>query len=306
MDINGACALAEQLGCCVSLDVPLSEHCTFRTGGECRAFIEVASEAALSELCAFCNKNEIRYFVLGKGSNVLFDDRGFDGVILHIGSGLSDITLIGEDMILAGAGANLIKVCAFALENALSGLEFAYGIPGSVGGAVFMNAGAYGGEIRDVIESASAVTARGGSITVAAAYMQLGYRHSCFMENGDIVTSALFRLKKADKAEIKAKMEDLMGRRRDKQPLEYPSAGSTFKRPEGKFAGKLIQDSGLRGFSVGGAQVSEKHCGFVINKGGATSADILELIKHIQQTVLEKTDTQLECEVRYIPYSDKQ
>ena len=304
MDINGACALAEQLGCGVSFDVPLSEHCTFRTGGVCSAMIEVASEQALAKLAAYCKENGVRYFVLGKGSNVLFDDRGFEGIILHIAGGLSAISLVGEDMILAGAGANLIKVCAFALENSLSGMEFAYGIPGSVGGAVFMNAGAYGGEIRDIIAKASAVTADGGFIEVDSRDMQLGYRHSCFMENGDVVTSALFKLKKGDKAEIKARMEELMGRRREKQPLEYPSAGSTFKRPEGKFAGKLIQDSGLRGFSIGGAQVSEKHCGFVINKDGAATADVLALIKHIQKTVLEKTGTELECEVRYIPYSE--
>lgn len=302
MDISGICALAKKLGCDVIFDDPLSKRCTFRIGGSCKAFVEVSSEEALAELCRYAKANDIRYFVLGKGSNVLFDDRGFDGVILHIGSGLSEISLEGEDTVVAGAGANLITVCMFALENSLSGLEFAYGIPGSVGGAVFMNAGAYGGEIRDIIFSARAVSPDGSFIEASSEDMQLGYRHSCFMENDSIVTSAVFKLKKADKEEIRAKMDDLMSRRREKQPLEYPSAGSTFKRPEGKFAGKLIQDSGLRGATVGGAQVSEKHCGFVINKGNATSADVQALISHIQKTVMEQTGSWLECEVRYVPY----
>lgn len=302
MDLSGLCQLALQLGCKVSYNEKLSEHCSFKVGGECKAFVEVSSEKSLAELLKTADDNGLRVFVLGKGSNVIFDDKGFNGAVLHIGNDMSAIRLINENTVFAEAGAPLTKLCIFALENSLSGLEFAYGIPGTVGGAVFMNAGAYGGEIKDVILSANAVSSDGGTVTVAKDNLDLSYRHSCFMDNDQTVASAVFRLTPSDKESIRAKMDELMSKRREKQPLEYPSAGSTFKRPEGKFAGKLIQDSGLRGFTIGGAQVSEKHCGFVINRGNATSSDILKLIDHIKNTVFEKTGTMLECEVRFVPY----
>lgn len=302
MELSGFCELALQLGCNVKYNEPLSEHCSFKVGGECKAFIEVSSSQALAELIKTAADNSLRTFILGKGSNVIFDDKGFNGAVIHIGSAMSEIRMIGRDTVFAEAGAPLNKLCRFALDNSLSGLEFAYGIPGAVGGAVFMNAGAYGGEIRDVIFSADAVEGDGMVSTVRKDDMALSYRHSCFMDNDMTVTSAVFKLTPADKDSIRTRMDDLMSRRREKQPLEFPSAGSTFKRPDGYFAGKLIQDSGLRGFGIGGAQVSEKHCGFVINKGGASSEDILKLIDHIQRTVLKNSGVLLECEVRYVPY----
>lgn len=302
MNIGELCRLAASLGCGVKQNEPLSAHTTFKVGGSCMAFIDISGKEVLSELIRAAHSGGIRTFVLGNGSNVIFDDRGYNGVVLHIGQLMSEISLTGEDTVFSEAGAGLNRLCTFAYENSLSGLEFAYGIPGYVGGAVFMNAGAYGGEIKDVVGKVEAVSSDGVFVTVAPGELDMSYRHSVFMDKELIVTGAEFRLTKGDKDEIRAKMDDLMSRRREKQPLEYPSAGSTFKRPEGKYAGKLIQDSGLRGFSIGGAQVSEKHCGFVINKGGASSENILKLIKHIQDTVLEKTGSFLECEVRYIPF----
>ena len=303
MKIRELCALAEQHGCEVRYDEPLSMHTTFKVGGRCSAFIELASPVSASILVRAASQLGIRYCILGNGSNVIFDDRGYNGVIFHIGQAMSRIELHEENRILVMAGAGLNRLCTFAYENSLTGLEFAYGIPGSVGGAVYMNAGAYGGEIKDVLRTVEAIDGRDGSpYILKAADAEMSYRHTSFMDSGLVVLNAQFMLQPGNKAEIKARMDELMSRRKEKQPLEYPSAGSTFKRPEGKFAGKLIQDSGLRGCSVGGAQVSEKHCGFVINKGGATAKDILDLIKHIQDTVMEKTGCFLECEVRFIPY----
>lgn len=294
--------LARELECRVMYDEPLSEHTTFKVGGKCTAMVDVASVECLSKLAAAANQLEVRTVVLGKGSNVIFDDRGFKGVVLLMGSSVDQIYMADETTIYAQAGCSLVKLCRFALEHSLSGLEFSYGIPGTVGGAIYMNAGAYGGEIRDVIKSVTSVNKNGGIHMLAAEQLDMSYRHSCFTDNGEIITSGLFRLTPGNYDDIQDKMVELMGRRREKQPLEFPSAGSTFKRPEGQFAGKLIQDCGLRGYAVGGAQVSEKHCGFVINRGGATSGDILQVIRDVQKTVEEKTGFFLECEVRYIPY----
>ena len=302
MDMNRICELALSLGCEVKNNVPMSEHCTFRVGGLCERFIEVSSAEALSQLISNADRSRVPYIVLGRGSNVIFDDRGYKGIVLHIGGMMDKIWLADETTVCAEAGAGLLSLCRFALENSLSGLEFAYGIPGSIGGAVFMNAGAYGGEIKDVAESVAAVSLDGTISEILNRDIGFDYRHSCFMDMNAVVVSARFKLNKADPSEIKQRMDELMSRRIEKQPLEFPSAGSTFKRPTGYFAGKLIQDSGLRGFSIGGAQVSEKHCGFVINKGGATASDILMLIDHIKKTVKENTGVSLECEVRYIPY----
>ena len=233
---------------------------------------------------------------------MLCADEGFDGAVLLIGSDFSEITILDDCTIRAQAGAAMSRLCRVALDNGLSGLEFAYGIPGTVGGGIYMNAGAYGGEMKDVLVSVTAMDRNGELHTYTPAQLELTYRRSRFSHTDEIIVSGDFKLAHGDKAEIEAKMNELMARRKDKQPLEYPNAGSTFKRPEGQFAGKLIQDCGLRGATVGGAQVSEKHCGFVINKGGATSADIKELIAQIQKTVYEKTGFYLECEVRIIPY----
>ncbi len=285
------------------LNTPLSDYTTFKVGGNCNAVISINSKESLSEMLAFCNQFNIRHMVLGKGSNVICDDKGYDGVVFLMGNDFSQIRLLDETTIEVESGCPLSTLCLFALDKLLSGLEFAYGIPGTVGGAVFMNAGAYGGEIKDVISYATAITSDGDFINLNKSELDLSYRHSIFEDKGYIVTTAVFKLCKADKSEIDARMKELMSRRKDKQPLEYPSAGSTFKRPEGQFAGKLIQDCGLRGLTVGGAQVSEKHCGFIINKDNASSEDIKTLIKKVQDIVHEQTGFMLACEVRTIPFS---
>ena len=296
---------AKQLGCEILNNEPLSRHTTFKLGGNCIAMIEVGSVDALKELIRCAKDDKIRYYVLGKGSNVLFDDRGFDGVVLHIGAAMSQVSFVDDTTVSVQAGCSLMKLCRCALDNSLTGLEFAYGIPGTVGGAVFMNAGAYGGEIKDIIKSCTVVTADGEVETLTAQQLEMGYRSSSIQKTGAVVCEAVFELKKGDKAEIEAKMEELMGRRKDKQPLDLPNAGSTFKRPEGFFAGKLIQDCGLRGFKVGGAQVSQKHCGFVVNADNASSADVVSLIEQVQKIVLKETGQFLECEVRIVPFDEK-
>ena len=302
MNIEKVIDKAKQLGCYTYDDKLLKDYTTFKIGGRCKALIEINSEESIAELVKICNDENIRYLILGKGSNMLCDDKGFEGVVLHIGTNFSSVEITGDDILIADAGCNLSKLCKIALDNSLSGLEFAYGIPGTVGGAVFMNAGAYGGEIKDILQEVNCVDNAGNIHTLSAEKLNLSYRHSIFHDNGWIVTSAAFKLKKGSKEEIKSKMDDLIGRRKDKQPLEYPNAGSTFKRPVGQFAGKLIQDCGLKGFSVGGAMVSEKHSGFVINYNNATCEDVLSLIKQVQDIVKEKTGFFLECEVKIIPY----
>lgn len=302
MKIQDICNLAEQKGCKVLYDKSLKDYTSFKIGGSCPAIIEVNSSDSLGHLIKACIDNDVKYLVMGKGSNMLCDDNGFNGVVLHVGNDFADITLHEDGVIEAEAGCSLIKLCRFALDNSLSGLEFAYGIPGSVGGAIYMNAGAYGGEIKDVIRSAEYIDFNGDIGTYSCEELDMSYRHSVFQNSGFLITKGFFKLEKGDKSEIESKMTELMGRRKSKQPLEYPNAGSTFKRPEGQFAGKLIQDCGLKGYSVGGAMVSEKHSGFVINYNNATSEDVKQLIKHVQKTVQDKTGYFLECEVKIIPY----
>lgn len=292
---------AEKYGCDVLHNENLKNHTTFKIGGPCKAFISINSSECLRELIQLAENFNYPYFVLGKGSNLLFDDRGYNGVIFHLGSDFSSIRLIGDTTIKAEAGCSLMNVCRFAYENGLGGLEFAFGIPGTVGGAVYMNAGAYGGEIKDVLVSVKAIN-NGNMSEISVDDMDLSYRHSVFQQNGFIVTEAVFKLIKREKSEIKSLMDDYLNRRKSKQPLEYPNGGSTFKRPTGQFAGKLIEDCGLRGFCVGNAEVSNKHCGFVINKGNATFKDVTELIKKVQETVKEKTGYFLECEVEIVKY----
>jgi UDP-N-acetylmuramate dehydrogenase len=304
MNTDSLASLAESLGCGVYPNEPLSKHTTFHIGGECRYMISPKNEASLSQLVKLAKTDGIRSLVLGKGSNMLCADEGFDGVIFLFDSNFSEIELVDECTIRAQAGASLIKICRFALENGLSGMEFAYGIPGTFGGGIYMNAGAYGGEMKDVLVSVTSMDSDGELHTYPAESLDMSYRKSRFSQSDEIIISGDIRLVRADKAEIESKMNELMDRRKSKQPLEYPNAGSTFKRPEGQFAGKLIQDCGLRGVSIGGAQVSEKHCGFVINKNNASSADVKKLIAHIQKTVYEKTGYELECEVKIIPYKE--
>lgn len=291
-------------------DEPMKKHTTFRIGGPADYYAEpdVSQISKLIEIAKAC---DMPVTVIGNGSNLLVGDKGIRGLVIGIGKGLSEIdvteavaqqsTAQGNGRIItAGAGAILAAVAAKAAEASLSGLEFASGIPGSVGGAVVMNAGAYGGEIKDVLIDATVLTAEGELKTVTRDELDLSYRHSIVPEKGYIVLSARFRLTPKPQDEIKAYMAELRAKRVEKQPLEYPSAGSTFKRPEGYFAGKLIMDAGLRGYSVGDAQVSGKHCGFVVNRGEATAADVLTLIKDVQETVLKQFGVKLEPEVKMI------
>ena len=293
---------ARELECHVKYDEPLSAHTSFKIGGPCTAMVNISSEESLTKLVKAAKQYNVRTMVLGKGSNLLFDDRGFKGVILLMGSSMDDISMADETSVRVQAGCSLVKLCRFALEHSLSGMEFAYGIPGSVGGAVYMNAGAYDGEIKGVIQSCKSVTPDGIIRVRMASKLGLEYRTSCFQNNNEIITEAVFKLEHGNYDDIQDKMVELMGRRREKQPLEFGSAGSTFKRPEGQFAGKLIQDCGLKGYTVGGAQVSEKHSGFVINTGNATGEDVRKVISHVQKIVKEKTGYFLECEVKCIPY----
>lgn len=290
---------ALSLECSAEREVSMKNYTSFKVGGPAELFLSPEDAGQTAKLVRFCEKEEIPVFVLGKGSNLLVSDRGIKGAVIYTGKQCG-ISLVNENTVRAQSGASLAQLCTFALENSLSGLEFAYGIPGTVGGAVFMNAGAYGGEMKDVLLNSEYVSTDGTSGELDNEAMELSYRHSAY-ENGNLViTAASVRLAPADRNEIKGTMNDILARRKEKQPLEYPSAGSTFKRPEGNFAGALIEQCGLKGVSVGGAQVSEKHAGFIINRGGATAADILSLIKHVQARVKAQTGVSLETEIRLI------
>lgn len=296
-NFTALCEYARSVGCEASKNAPLGDKTSFKIGGECGALIMPNSQDALSEVLKYLLKNEILYIILGNGSNVLAPDGFFDKAVIRLCGGLTELKMLDDTTVYCGAGVKLITLCSFALENSLSGLEFAYGIPASLGGAVFMNAGAYGGEMKNVVISVDCLTTDGKKVTVDAENAEFGYRTSAFKRNGLIITGATVRLENGDADEIKSKMNELMQRRKDKQPLDYPSAGSTFKRPDGYFAGALIEQCNLKGFGVGGAEVSEKHAGFVINKGNATSEDVKALIEKIQATVKEQTGVELEPEV---------
>lgn len=285
------------------LNEPMSCHTSFKIGGAADIFISVRSANELSAVFKKCGELNIPHFIIGKGSNLLVSDLGLEGAVISL-SGLNGISVSGEE-ITCGAGAALSDVCRAALRNSLTGLEFAYGIPGSIGGAVYMNAGAYGGEISGAVLCAECMTADGSTVKVEAKDMNFGYRKSVFKENGTTVISAVLRLQKGEKKEIEEKMEDYISRRKSKQPLEYPSAGSFFKRPEGYFAGALIEKNGLKGATEGGAQVSCKHAGFIINRGGATAADVMKLSRKVSDTVLAKDGVSLEREVIFIGREEK-
>ena len=292
--------IAEEAGCLCTRFAPLSGYTTFKIGGPASLLIEPASVDSLSKVLRACSAEGVTPLVLGRGSNVLAPDEGIDNVVIVMGEHFSKIEYCGSEMIKAQAGAPVIRLCKFALEYKLGGLEFAYGIPGSVGGGIYMNAGAYGGCMKDVVLVVDYLDYEGNRGSWAGDELGLSYRHSNFMDGGKIITSVIFKLQKRDPEVIKQKMDALMARRREKQPLEYPSAGSTFKRPEGYFAGKLIQDSELMGKQIGGAQVSTKHAGFVVNKGGATAKDVKDLIAFVQKTVKEKFGVDMEPEVRIL------
>ena len=290
---------ALSLECSAEREVSMKNYTSFKVGGPAELFLSPEDAGQTAKLVRFCEKEEIPVFVLGKGSNLLVSDRGIKGAVIYTGKQCG-ISLVNENTVRAQSGASLAQLCTFALENSLSGLEFAYGIPGTVGGAVFMNAGAYGGEMKDVLLNSEYVSTDGTSGELDNEAMELSYRHSAYENSNLVITAASVRLASADRNEIKSTMNDILARRKEKQPLEYPSAGSTFKRPEGNFAGALIEQCGLKGVSVGGAQVSEKHAGFIINRGGATAADILSLIKHVQARVKAQTGVSLETEIRLI------
>ncbi len=286
----------ESIGCGYKTDVPLKDQTTFRIGGNASVICEPDSAKQIACIIKNIYENDIKHFVIGRGSNILASDSGFDGVIIKLTKSISDIKLIGDTKIYCGAGASLSDICMFALEHELTGLEFAYGIPGTAGGGLFMNAGAYGGELKDAVISAHYIDRNGKLCEINVSEMELSYRSSIFSKGGMLITDMIFSLEKGEKQKIKEKMDELIGKRRDKQPLEYPSAGSTFKRPEGSYASLLIEQCGLKGLTVGGAQVSEKHSGFVINKGGATFEDVIELTDKVRDIVKKETGFTLELE----------
>lgn len=279
---------------------PLSGHTTFRIGGPAEYYAIPKNTDEIKESIAFAKEKNLPFYMIGKGSNMLFADEGFHGVIIEIGKGMEQIEFLDNNRVKAQAGVGLSTLCSAIAAKSLAGLEFASGIPGTLGGAVTMNAGAYGGEIKDCIECATLLDPEGNIISLDKEELELGYRSSIVQKKDLIVVDATFCLESGNQDEIRAHMKELNARRRDKQPLEYPSAGSTFKRPEGYFAGKLIQDAGLRGYRVGDAQVSEKHCGFVVNLGNATANDVKQLIEDVQNKVYETFGVKLEPEVRIV------
>ena len=290
----------QNLGCACVHAEPMSRHTTFQIGGPADRFVTVETLPQLKGLVKALGESGLPFMILGKGSNLLVSDKGIRGVVVLLSGDFKRVELLPNGLVRAGAGASLASVCSFARNHNLTGLEFAWGIPGSVGGAVYMNAGAYGGEMKDVLVSVTYLTREGEIVTEDAANLDLSYRHSIFEENGGCILSAKFHLKRGDSAAIKARMDELMQKRVDKQPLDKPSAGSTFKRPAGAFAAALIDQCGLRGYRHGGAAVSDKHCGFVVNLGGATCADVLALCYEGRAIVKEKTGYDLEKEIRVV------
>ena len=281
----------------ILIDEPMSRHTTFRVGGPADFFVTPKAKEEVRDVICICKEAGMPYYIIGNGSNLLVSDAGYRGVVVQIYKEMNEVKVEG-DLVKAQAGALLSGIAAKALGAELSGFEFASGIPGTIGGACVMNAGAYGGEMKDVLESVTVLTGEGKIIELGRNELELGYRTSVIAKKGYIVLGAVLKLERGDGEKIKTYMDELKEKRVTKQPLEYPSAGSTFKRPEGYFAGKLIEDAGLRGFQVGGAQVSEKHCGFVINRDHATAADIMELMRQVQIRVKENSGVDLEPEVK--------
>ena len=299
--MNNVTSLFDKSGISYLTDEPMKAHTSFRTGGNAKVFVSPKDEEELSMIIKICNSENIGVFILGNGSNLLVSDDGItDRVVIHIGEGFDFIKKVDETTVEVGAGTNLVTLCKFALNEGLTGLEFAYGIPGSCGGAAVMNAGAYGGEMKDVLVSCNHIGADGKKGSFKNEELDLSYRHSAYSTGEFVITSLTVKLEKGDKALIEEKMRDLLGRRKDKQPLEYPSAGSVFKRPEGYFAGALIEQSGLKGKCIGGAMVSEKHAGFIINYNNATTKDVKDLIKFCQETVYERFSVKMETEIKFV------
>ena len=288
----------------VRINEPMNRHTTFRIGGPADYFLLPSSSEEVKGILEICKEESLQYFILGNGSNLLVSDEGYRGVIIQLYRNYGGLTVEGTE-IRAGAGVLLSQIAAAARNESLTGFEFAGGIPGTLGGAVVMNAGAYGGELKDVLKEAVVLDREGNIFTGPVEKLAMGYRTSLVKTAGYLVLEVVISLKKGSQEEIRDTMKDLADRRISKQPLEYPSAGSTFKRPEGYFAGKLIMDAGLRGYQVGGAQVSEKHCGFVINKGNATAADVCRLMADVQAKVQEQFGVTLEPEVKFLGDFDR-
>ncbi len=285
----------------VLIDESMSSHTTFRIGGPADYFLLPSCSSEVQGILSICREEGLPYFVLGNGSNLLVSDAGYRGVIIHLYRNFNEIKVEGTD-IRASAGALLSGIAAAAKNASLTGFEFAGGIPGTIGGAVMMNAGAYGGEMKHVIKEVTVLTKEGEILALPVEELAFGYRTSVVKTAEYVVLEAVIHLEKGDMQAIGERMKELTEQRTSKQPLEYPSAGSTFKRPEGYFAGKLIMDTGLRGYRVGGAQVSEKHCGFVINAGGATAADVVQLMSDVNEKVKAKFGVSLEPEVRFLGF----
>lgn len=286
----------------VRLNEPMKSHTTFRIGGNAKYFVMPDSVEMLQKLLSICKEYHIPYFIMGNGSNLLVSDAGYDGMVIQLFKNISGITVEGQ-RIRAQAGALLSKVANVALDAQLTGFEFAAGIPGTVGGAIVMNAGAYGGEMKDIVEEVTVLDEQGQIQTLKRQELELGYRTSIIQKKSYIALEVVFQLAEGEKDAIKARMDELKELRVTKQPLEFPSAGSTFKRPEGNFAGKLVMEAGFRGYQVGGARVSDKHCGFVINTGDATAADVIELTGQIRDKVQKDTGITLELEIKKLGFS---
>ena len=292
--------LFSKLNCVVKYDEPLKNHTTFQIGGKCIALIEPKKVEDIIEAIKICRENNLKFFVIGNGSNLLVPDDGYNGVIIKIKSEFSNIQVEGECLI-AHSGAKLSEVYTVAYENSLTGFEFASGIPGTIGGAIFMNAGAYGGEMKDIVESVEVLDLDNCEVKeLKNGELDFSYRKSIIQRKNYIVLTIKLKLKKGNKEEIKAVYEDLREKRNSKQPLNFGSAGSTFKRPEGHFASKLIEDAGLKGYHINDAWVSEKHSGFIVNKGNASYKEVMELIEYVQKVVFEKFEVKLETEVRIL------
>ena len=283
----------------ILVNEPMSKHTTFRVGGEAKYVLIIRDKNQLIKLIPYLHKMDENYFIIGNGSNLLVGDKGYSGIIVKLGSEMESIRIDGEK-ITVSAGTTLAKAAAAARDGELTGMEFASGIPGTVGGSIVMNAGAYEGEMKQIVENVEVMDSQGEILLLDNDTMEFGYRTSVVKNRPFIILEATLKLNKGNKEEITAKMEELGRRRREKQPLEYASAGSTFKRPQGHFAGKLIMDAGLRGYSIGGARVADKHCGFVINTGHASAADVREVIEEVQQKVKDLFNVSLEREVIYL------
>lgn len=286
--------------CECRLNEPMSKHTTFRIGGAADVVLYPESIDTISEIINYCKINGIPLKIFGKGSNILVSDEGIRGAVIILDSRFGKISLLDDTTIKCEAGASMSAIGEFTCNNSLTGFEFGAGIPGTVGGAVYMNAGAYDGEMKDIVVSAKYLDFNGDLHTVSKDEIQFDYRKSIFSEMDCCIVEVVLSFAKGEEGKIRSKMNDLMHRRVSKQPLNFPSAGSTFKRPQGNFAGALIEKSGLKGFSVGGACVSEKHAGFVVNKGDATAKDVLDLVNHIKKTVKEDSGIELECEIKFV------